>query len=179
MNDISLKDALKVVGTRPIRPDGVDKVMGRAQFGGDAVMPGMIFGATVRSPHAHARIKKIDTSAAEKMKGVRAVVTAADFPDIPSEEAFVGEGPMNFRDLSLNVIAREKVLYDGHVVAAVAATSNSIAKAAAEAIKVEYEVLPHVINEIEAMAADAPILHDDLITAGVDPKPGGRLRRCR
>ncbi len=171
MNDISLKDALKVVGTRPIRPDGVDKVMGRAQFGGDAVMPGMIFGATVRSPHAHARIKKIDTSAAEKMKGVRAVVTAADFPDIPSEEAFVGEGPMNFRDLSLNIIAREKVLYDGHVVAAVAATSNSIAKAAAEAIKVEYEVLPHVINEIEAMAADAPILHDDLITAGVDPKP--------
>jgi CO/xanthine dehydrogenase Mo-binding subunit len=171
MNDISMKDALKVVGTRPVRPDGVDKVVGRAQFGGDAAMPGMIFGATVRSPHAHARILKIDTSAAEAMKGVRAVITAADLPDIASEEAFVGEGPMNFRDLSRNLMARGKVLYDGHVVAAVAAVSNSIAKAAAEAIVVEYEVLPHVIDEVEAMAADAPVLHDDVFTGGVDPKP--------
>ena len=171
MNDISLKDALKVVGTRPVRPDGVDKVMGRAQFGGDAVMPGMIFGSTVRSPHAHARIIKIDTSAAEAMKGVRAVVTAADLPNITSEEAFVGEGPMNFRDLSCNLMARDKVLYDGHVVAAVAATSTSIARAAAEAIKVEYEVLPHVINEMEAMQPGAPVLHDDIFTSGVDPKP--------
>ena len=80
MNDISLKRRLKVVGTRPVRPDGVDKVMGRAQFGGDAVMPGMIFGSTVRSPHAHARIIKIDTSAAEAMKGVRAVVTGSRSP---------------------------------------------------------------------------------------------------
>jgi CO/xanthine dehydrogenase Mo-binding subunit len=171
MNDISLKDALKVVGTRPVRPDGVDKVMGRAQFGGDAVMPGMIFGATVRSPHAHARIIKIDTSAAEAMKGVRAVITAADLPNITSEEAFVGEGPMNFRDLSCNLMARDKVLYDGHVVAAVAATSTSIARAAAEAIKVEYEVLPHVINEVEAMQPGAPVLHDDIFTSGVEPKP--------
>ena len=171
MNDISLKDALKVVGTRPVRPDGVDKVMGRAQFGGDAVMPGMIFGSTVRSPHAHARIIKIDTSAAEAMKGVRAVITAADLPNITSEEAFVGEGPMNFRDLSCNLMARDKVLYDGHVVAAVAATSTSIARAAAEAIKVEYEVLPHVINEMEAMKPGAPVLHDDIFTSGVDPKP--------
>lgn len=167
MNDVSLK----VVGTRPVRPDGVDKVIGRAMFGADAAMPGMIFGATVRSPHAHAKIIKIDTSKAEAMKGVRAVITAADLPDIPSEEAFVGEGPANFRDMSHNTIARDKVLYDGHVVAAVAATSNSIAKAAAELIEVEYEVLPHVINEVEAMAADAPVLHDDIFTAGVDPKP--------
>ena len=146
MNDVNLK----VVGTRPVRPDGVDKVIGRAQFGGDAVMPGMIFGATVRSPHAHAKIKKIDTSKAEALKGVRAVITSADLPEIPSEEAFVGEGPMNFRDLSNNLMARGKVLYDGHVVAAVAATSQSIANAAAELVEVEYEVLPHVIDEIEA-----------------------------
>jgi CO/xanthine dehydrogenase Mo-binding subunit len=171
MNDISLKDTLKVVGTRPVRPDGVDKVVGRAQFGGDASMPGQIFGATVRSPHAHARIKRIDTSKAEAMKGVKAVVTAVDFPDIASEEAFVGEGPMNFRDLSRNLMARDKVLYDGHVVAAVAANSTSIAKAAAEAIEVEYEVLPHVIDEIEAMADGAPVLHDDIFTGGVEPKP--------
>lgn len=171
MNFVADKSALKVVGTRPVRPDGIDKVMGRAQFGGDAVMPGMIYGATVRSPHAHARIKKIDTSKAEALKGVRAVMTSADMPEIRSEEAFVGEGPVNFRDLSCNLMARDKVLYDGHVVAAVAATSPSIARAAAELIEVEYEVLPHVIDEIEAMADGAPVLHDDIFTAGVNPKP--------
>ena len=171
MNFVADKSALKVVGTRPVRPDGVDKVIGRAQFGGDAVMPGMIFGATVRSPHAHAKIKKIDTSKAEALKGVRAVITSADLPEIASEEAFVGEGPMNFRDLSNNLMARGKVLYDGHVVAAVAATSQSIANAAAELVEVEYEVLPHVIDEVEAMADGAPVLHDDIFTSGVDPKP--------
>ena len=169
MNFVADKSALKVVGTRPVRPDGVDKVIGRAQFGGDAVMPGMIFGATVRSPHAHAKIKKIDTSKAEALKGVRAVITSADLPEIASEEAFVGEGPMNFRDLSNNLMARGKVLYDGHVVAAVAATSQSIANAAAELVEVEYEVLPHVIDEVEAMADGAPVLHDDIFTSGVDP----------
>jgi len=167
MNDVTLK----VVGTRPVRPDGVDKVVGRAQFGADASMPGMIFGATVRSPYAHARIVKIDTSKAEAMKGVRAVITADDLPEIPSEEAFLGEGPINFRDMSHNTIARDKVLYDGHVVAAVAATSQSIALAAAELVEVVYEILPHVINEVEAMAPDAPVLHGDLFTEGVDPKP--------
>lgn len=171
MNFVADKGALKVVGTRPVRPDGIDKVMGRAQFGGDAVMPGMIYGATVRSPHAHARIKRIDTSKAEALKGVSAVMTSADMPEIRSEEAFVGEGPVNFRDLSCNLMARDKVLYDGHVVAAVAATSMSIARAAAELVEVEYEVLPHVIDEIEAMADDAPVLHDDIFTAGVNPKP--------
>jgi CO/xanthine dehydrogenase Mo-binding subunit len=171
MNDVLQTSSLKVVGTRPVRPDGVDKVVGRAQFGGDSVMPGMIYGATVRSPHAHARIISIDTSAAEKIKGVKAVITSADLPEIKSEEAFVGEGPVNFRDLSANVMARGKVLYDGHVVAAIAATSNSIALAAAEAVVVEYEVLPHVIDEVEAAADGAPVLHDDIFTAGVDPKP--------
>ena len=171
MNFVADKSALKIVGTRPVRPDGIDKVMGRAQFGGDAVMPGMIYAATVRSPHAHARIVKIDTSKAEALKGVRAVMTSADMPEITSDEAFVGEGPVNFRDLSNNLMARGKVLYDGHVVAAVAATSMGIARAAAELVEVEYEVLPHVIDEIEAMADDAPVLHDDVFTAGVDPKP--------
>ena len=148
MNFVADKSALKIVGTRPVRPDGIDKVMGRAQFGGDAVMPGMIYAATVRSPHAHARIVKIDTSKAEALKGVRAVMTSADMPEITSDEAFVGEGPVNFRDLSNNLMARGKVLYDGHVVAAVAATSMGIARAAAELVEVEYEVLPHVIDEI-------------------------------
>jgi CO/xanthine dehydrogenase Mo-binding subunit len=162
---------LKVVGTRPIRPDGVDKVTGRAQFGADMVMPGMLWGKVKRSPHAHARIVSIDASKALKLQGVRSVVTADDFPDIPSEEAFVGEGPMNFRDLSRNCMARGKALYEGHAVAAVAATSQAIADQALDLIEVKYQVLPHVIDVEAAMAANAPVLHDDLFTAGVEPKP--------
>jgi CO/xanthine dehydrogenase Mo-binding subunit len=164
-------DGLKVVGTRPIRPDGVDKVIGRAAFGADMVMPGMLWGKIKRSPHAHARILSIDTSKARALPGVKAVVTAADFPSIPSEEAFMGEGPMNFRDLSRNCMAADKVLYDGHAVAAVAATSQATAEEAVELIDVKYEVLPHVIDVEAAMAPDAPILHEDLFTSGVEPKP--------
>ncbi|HLY43995.1 MAG TPA: xanthine dehydrogenase family protein molybdopterin-binding subunit [Stellaceae bacterium] len=165
------KASLKIVGTRPIRPDGVDKVIGRANFGADMVMPGMLWGKVKRSPHAHARIKSIKIDKALALPGVKAVVTAADFPMIPSEEAFVGEGPMNFRDLSYNCMARGKVLYDGHAVAAVAATSPAIAEEATDLIEVEYEVLPHVIDVEDAMKPDAPVLHDDLFTQGVDPKP--------
>ncbi|MBV9858828.1 MAG: xanthine dehydrogenase family protein molybdopterin-binding subunit [Alphaproteobacteria bacterium] len=165
------KEDLKVVGTRPIRPDGVDKVTGRAAFGADMAMPGMLFGKIKRSPYAHARIRAIKTDKAQALPGVKAIVTGADFPEIPSEEAFVGEGPMNFRDLSRNCLARDKALYDGHAVAAVAATSPAIAEEAAELIEVDYEVLPHVIDVEAAMAPGAPILHDDLFTQGVEPKP--------
>jgi CO/xanthine dehydrogenase Mo-binding subunit len=162
---------LKVVGTRPIRPDGVDKVTGRALFAADTRAAGMLWGKIKRSPHAHANIVSINTSKAKTLPGVMAVVTAADFPEIPSEEAFVGEGPMNFRDLSRNVMARKKALYEGHAVAAVAATSQAIADQALDLLEVEYEVLPFVIDVEEAMAPDAPILHEDLFTAGVEPKP--------
>jgi CO/xanthine dehydrogenase Mo-binding subunit len=165
------KELQKVVGTRPIRPDGVDKVTGRANFGADMVMPGMLWGKVKRSPHAHARIMSINIDKALKLPGVKAVATAQDFPPIASEEAFVGEGPMNFRDLSSNCMARGKVLYDGHAVAAVAATSPSIAEEACELIEVEYHVLPYVIDVEGAMKPDAPLLHDDLFTQGVDPKP--------
>ena len=99
------------------------------------------------------------------------MVTAEDFPDIPSEEAFVGEGPMNFRDLSRNCMARGKALYEGHAVAAVAAISQAICDEALELIDVKYEVLPYVIDVEAAMADDAPVLHDDLFTANVEPKP--------
>ena len=165
------KSALRVVGTRPIRPDGVEKVIGRANFGADMVMPGMLWGKVKRSPHAHARIISINTDKALKLPGVKAVVTAADFPEIPSEEAFMGEGPMNFRDLSYNCMARGKALYDGHAVAAVAATSQAIAEEALDLIEVQYEVLPHVLDVEDAMKPGAPVLHDDLFTQGVDPKP--------
>ncbi len=167
----SSSDGLKVVGTRPIRPDGIEKVIGRAQFGADMVMPGMLWAKVKRSPHAHAKIKSINYDKALKLPGVKAVITAADFPNIASEEAFVGEGPMNFRDLSRNCIAADKALYDGHAVAAVAATSAAIAEEALDLIEVEYEVLPHVIDVEDAMADNAPVLHDDLFTQGVEPKP--------
>src|SRR5580692_6169067 len=129
-----IDSSLKVVGTRPIRPDGVDKVTGRAVFAADTRASGMLWGKILRSPHAHARIVSIDTSKALKLPGVKAVVTSADFPNIPSETAFVGEGPMNFRDLSCNCMARDKALYEGHAVAAVAATSAAIADEAVELI---------------------------------------------
>src|ERR1700761_8092257 len=167
MATTSEKLELKVVGTRPIRPDGVDKVTGRANFGADMKMAGMLHAKIKRSPYPHARIVKIDASKALALPGVRAVVTSADFPEIPSEEAFVGEGPMNFRDLSRNVMARDKALYEGHAVAAVAATSQAIASEALDLIEVTYEVLPFVIDVEAAMAPDAPLLHEDLFTAGV------------
>jgi CO/xanthine dehydrogenase Mo-binding subunit len=166
-----INNDLKTVGTRPIRPDGVDKVTGRAVFAADTRAAGMLWGKIKRSPHAHARIVSIDASKALALPGVKAVVTAADFPDIPSEEAFVGEGPMNFRDLALNIMARNKALYEGHAVAAVAATTQAIADQALDLIDVQYEVLPFVIDVEDAMASDAPILHDDLFTAGITPKP--------
>jgi CO/xanthine dehydrogenase Mo-binding subunit len=171
MNVVANKSDLKVVGTRPLRPDGVDKVTGRANFGADMYLPGMLVGRIKRSPHAHAKIVKIDATKALAYPGVKAVVTSADFPDIPSEEAFVGEGPTNFRDLSRNCLARHKVLYDGHAVAAVAALTAEAADAALDLIEVTYEVLPHVIDVEDAMKDDAPVLHDEVFTQGVEPKP--------
>jgi CO/xanthine dehydrogenase Mo-binding subunit len=162
---------LKVVGTRPIRPDGVEKVTGRAVFAADTRAAGMLWGKILRSPHAHAKIVSIDTSKAEALPGVKAVVTAKDFPNIPSEEAFVGEGPMNFRDLSWNVMAHSKALYEGHAVAAVAAISQAVADEALALIDVKYDVLPFVIDVEDAMKPDAPVLHEDMFTGGVTPKP--------
>ena len=117
---------LKVVGTRPIRPDGVDKVTGRANFGADMAMPGMLWGKIKRSPHAHARIVSIDYDKALKLPGVKAVITRADFPDIAPERAQIGAAPHNLIHLSLNCMAKGKVLYEGHAVAAVAATSPAV-----------------------------------------------------
>ena len=153
---------LRWVGTRPVRPDGVDKVTGRARYGADFALPDMLWARVLRSPHTHARILSIDTSRALALDGVKAVVTGDDLPEIPSEEAFLGEQPTDFRMLSQNVIARGKVLYDGHAVAAVAATTPAVAERALELIEVEYEPLPYVLDIASATADGAPILHDDL-----------------
>jgi CO/xanthine dehydrogenase Mo-binding subunit len=163
----------RYVGTRPVRHDGVDKVTGRASFGADVTWPGMLWGRVLRSPHAHARIVRIDTRAALAMEGVKAVVTGADLPDLASEAGSGGEDAFDFRDLSRNVLARDKALYHGHAVAAVAATTPEIAERALEAIDVQYEPLPHVLDALDALAPGAPILHADLRTKGLDPAPAG------
>ena len=133
-----------VIGTRPVRHDGADKVTGKAIYAAEFALPNMAHGAYVRSPHAHARIVSIDTSEAEKMPGVLAVATSADLPDPWDKTEELGEGCINYAHLSGNVLARKKALYRGHAVAAVAATDIHIAQEAAKSIKVEYEVLPPV-----------------------------------
>ena len=164
-------NGLRWVGTRAKRPDGVDKVTGRAKYGADFSLPNMLVGKVLRSPHPHARIRSLDTSRALALAGVKAVVTAADFPDIPSALSPFGEVAINFRDVSCNVMARDKVLYEGHAVAAVAATNAAVARRALKLIEVDYELLPHVLDPVAAMAADAPLLHEDMITSGVEPAP--------
>jgi CO/xanthine dehydrogenase Mo-binding subunit len=159
--DLDKTDNFKVVGTRPNRPDGVDKVTGRAKFGADAYAPGMLHAAIVRSPHAHAKILKIDTSKAEAMKSVKAIVTRADFA-----EGLTGE---NWNILE-NVMAGDTALYDGHAIAAVAATTPLAARDAIKAIKVDYEILPHVTDVDKAMASDAPVIRDGAADSSV---PGG------
>jgi CO/xanthine dehydrogenase Mo-binding subunit len=154
----------KIIGTRPLRPDGIDKVTGRAKYGADASAPGQLVGRILRSPHAHARIKSIDTSQAEKLPGVKAVITSADLPDLT-------DGDRGMRDILENCMARKKALYDGHAVAAVAAIDAAIARKALKLIKVDYEVLPHVTDVDEAMKPSAPVIHDDIFTEGVEPRP--------
>ena len=165
------QQAFKWVGTRPVRPDGVPKVTGAAKFGADYHLPGMIYGKVLRSPHAHARIRSIDTSRAAALPGVKAVMTGADLPDHPFQYIGPERLSVNFWHVTRNIMAREKVLYEGHAVAAVAAISMSIANRALALIDVDYEVLPHVIDVEEAMAEDAPLLFEDMITRGVDPAP--------
>ncbi len=158
------QNGYKVIGTRPVRPDGVDKVTGRAVYAADVQMTGLLHGFVLRSPHAHAHIRSIDTSKAEALPGVRAVVTAADLPEAEDKVEDLGEGAINLKYLSDNVLASEKVLYHGHAVAAVAATSPHIAEEAAGLIEVDYELLPPVMTVDDALADDAPILLETLRT---------------
>ncbi|GGB87423.1 oxidoreductase [Novosphingobium endophyticum] len=159
------------IGTRPVRPDGVDKVTGKALYGPDFKAPGMLWGAILRSPHPHARIVSIDTREAERLAGVKAVATGRDFPTLESLVMHVGEGASDIVDVAHNCLALDKVLYEGHAVAAVAATSPEIARDALALIEVEYDVLPFVLGLEEALAQDAPLLHDNMFTKGVKPRP--------
>ena len=172
----------KVIGTRPVRHDGADKVTGRAIYGNDLQLSGMVYGKMLRSPHAHARIKSMDTSAAEAADGVLAVVTAADLPELKDKVANLGEGSVNLAYLGANCLAHDKVLYCGHAVAAVAARSAHQAEEAVALIKVEYELLEPVTDVIEAMEPGAPLLHEGLHTdrlGKVDEKPSNTAMYIR
>src|SRR3954451_24363017 len=150
----------KWIGQRTIRPDGVDKVTGRAAFAADTSMPGQIWGKVLRSPHPHARIRSINTAKAEALPGVKAVVTAKDIVDFTIEKGAVMLGIQDMRWMCRNVMARDKALFPGHPIAAVAATTEAIAAQACELIEVDYEVLPWAIEIDDALKPDAPILHD-------------------
>jgi len=153
---------LKVIGTRPVRPDGVEKVTGRANFGADLSLPGMIHGKVLRSPYAHARIKSVDVSGALAMEGVLAAVSGSDFAEQTD-------------DLGRNVIARDKVLYHGHAVAAVAATTPLLAEQALDAIKVDYDVLEPVLSIDQAIADGATLVNEEMHTNGDASQPASNV----
>jgi CO/xanthine dehydrogenase Mo-binding subunit len=157
--------AYRYIGSRPIRPDGVDKVTGRANYGADFNLPGMLHGVALRSPHAHARIVSIDTSAAEALPGVKAVITGRDIPENFGNVS-LGEVAFDMHDIGDNALAHDKALYHGHAVAAVAATTVDIAREGAKLIKVVYDTLEPVLGIDRAVAPDAPILHTNLVTKG-------------
>jgi xanthine dehydrogenase molybdenum-binding subunit len=155
----------KVIGKRPIRHDGNDKVTGRARYGADVHPVGWLEGKTLRSPHAHARIVSIDTSKAEALPGVRAVVTSKHMLSSYEDKVTdLGEGTAIPKNLADNCLACDKVLYEGHAIAAVCATSGHIADEAIQLIEVEYEVLPPVMDVYQATKDDSPLIHEDMKT---------------
>ena len=171
-NVVLATETYDVVGTRPIRPDGADKVTGRALYGADFETAGLLHGKILRSPHAHARIKSIDTSKAEALPGVRAVVTAKGMPQVADAIVDLGESATTVKWLQDNILARDKALYKGHAIAGVAATSPHIAEEALSLIEVEYEVLASVLTAPEGMKESAPLLHEDLQTEELGQKTG-------
>jgi len=162
--ETAAQQTFNVIGTRPIRHDGLDKVTGRARYGADVQPPGLLHGKILRSPYAHARIVTIDTSKAAALPGVKAVVTAADLPILEEREIDFGETMGNVRILAENALAHKKVLYRGHAVVAVAATSAHLAEEALGLIEIDYEILPVVLTAADAMQPDAPLLHEAMTT---------------
>ena len=157
-----------VVGHELPRVDALDKVQGKAEYAVDLVLPHMLHGAFVRSPHAWARIASIDTSKAKRVPGVRVVVTGADFPY--TFGSTIKDRPF---------IAQDQVRFVGEAVAAVAATTPEAAREAASLIKVEYEPFAPVLDPLEAMKPGAPLIHEKLATykasEAAKPVPGTNI----
>lgn len=167
---MSKTSGFKVIGTRPIRHDVLERVTGRAVYGADVQLPGMVHGKMLRSPHAHARIVSIDTRKAAALPGVLAIVTSKDLPHVGDKVADLGEGAVVLWHLSNNCLAADKVLYKGHAIAGVAAISPHVAEEAVKLIDVKYEVLPVVMDVLAAMRPDAPLLHPNLRTDSMGNK---------
>lgn len=143
-----------VVGKRLPLKDAADKVTGRALFTGDIKLPGMLYAKILRSPYAHAKILRIDTREAEKLPGVKAVLSRNNTPRVKIPVSFVGTP----RD---KYLFDEKVRYLGDEVAAVAGINEEVAQKAVDLIKVEYEELPAVFDPKEALKEEAPLIHED------------------
>lgn len=147
-------DNYSVIGKRPVRHDGVDKVTGKALYGADMNLPGMLYGKMLRSPHAHARIKSIDISKALKHPGIRALATSHDLAPLPDKNAEVGEDLYaNMKYVRDRILASDKVLFKGHPIAALAASSLHEAEELLSLIEVEYEILEPV-TDVEAAMED-------------------------
>jgi xanthine dehydrogenase molybdenum-binding subunit len=168
------EEGYNVLGTRPPRADAFEKVTGEAHFGADIHLPGLLHGKVLRSPHAHARIISIDTRRAEELPGVYAVVTAEDFPELEQDAVTLHERVVNVKAIRDNHLAGDKALYVGHAIAAVAAATPCLAEQALQRIEVKYEVLPSVLNVLEAMRDDSLLLHEHMRTkslAGLSQSP--------
>jgi xanthine dehydrogenase molybdenum-binding subunit len=160
------------VGTSYVKVDAWERVTGRAEYAADVRTPNALHAKVLRSPHPHAIIKHIDVSRAEQLSGVKAIITSKDFPSMDElKDSFGGELMVNARDLRRMVLADDKVLFDGHGVAAVAATSLDIAEAALDLITVGYEILPVINSAADALMPDAPLLHPDVYTKTLKETP--------
>ena len=150
------------IGKRPIRHDGYDKVTGKAQFGADIYPSNLIYAKVLRSPHAHAKIISINTKKALNYPGVKAVITSKDFPVHSKTPEVLGSGPpINIYNLGTNILARDKVLYKGHAIAAVAANNIHTAEEALSLIEIKYELIQSVTNVEDAMDPNAPTIHPE------------------
>jgi len=171
--------AHQVVGKRLPRVDAKERVTGQAIYPADLSLPGMVHAKLLRSPHAHARIRSIDVAQAQALKGVLAVVTAADFPELPIGATIpMGETGYDMWMVAGVNLARGKVHWVGQPVAGVAAVDGHVAEAALALIEVEYEPLPAVLDIAAAMTPEAPVLHEHVFTKGVEPRPRAPSNVC-
>ena len=166
-----IEEGYKYIGLSIPRIDGRDKVTGKARFGADTNLSGMLYARILRSPYPHARIKNIDFSKAVALPGVKAVITGKDLPPLGKmAQSFGAEGWISANSLRKLVLAGDKAFFDGQAVAAVAASQLEIAEEALKLIQVDYEELPYVIDAAEAMLPESTLLYPDLLPATLAEK---------